>query len=420
MKKSIFYYLSLCLMGSVMLASCSDDEEGGGSGVENEQPAVYSIKLSAPQKRVLSQSNDFAFDVLKSINDENTNNFVSPYSLGQALAMLANGAEGETYDEIARVLKIGDGASLDDINTFYATMNEALTSIKSSAKFAVANSLWTNQKYDSYLLGSYKTDMQTHYGAQVQALDFSDPNSPGAINKWANKQTNGLIPSIITNLNSESHALLLNSLYFRGLWKYFPKKNTHDEMFRNQFDRNENAKMMESDVTYLNGFLSDDELMAEFNYGGEAFQLQIIMPIKQKINDYIAGLNGEKYAQMLTEMQSTQTIVTMPKFKHSYENQLIENMKKMGIKRAFDQGAQLGKLSSYPGLFVTLLQQNALIEVNEEGSTAATVTQIQTDPTAPELPPRFIIDHPFIYIIKERTTGVILFIGKVQTMEGMQ
>lgn len=419
MKKSILYYLLWCLIMSVALVSCSDDNESG-SGVENEQPAVYTIKLTAPQKKVLSQSNDFAFDVLKSINDENTNNFVSPYSLGQALAMLANGAEGETYDEIARVLKIGDGASLADINTFYATMNQALTSIKSSAKFAVANSLWTNQKYDSYLLDSYKTDMLTHYGAQVQALDFSDAGSVETINKWANKQTNGAIPSIVKATDSESHALLFNSLYFKGLWKYFPKKNTHHEMFRNQFDRNENVKMMESDVTAINGFLSDDELMAEFDYGGKAFQLQIIMPIKQKINDYIAELNGEKYVQMLTEMQSTETIVTMPKFKHSYENQLIENMKKMGICRVFNEDAQLGKLSSYRGLSVTKLQQNTLIEVNEEGTTAAAVTMGEIGPTANVLPSRFIIDHPFIYIIRERTTGVILFIGKVQTMEGMQ
>lgn len=419
MKKSILYYLLWCLIMSVALVSCSDDNESG-SGVENEQPAVYTIKLTAPQKKVLSQSNDFAFDVLKSINDENTNNFVSPYSLGQALAMLANGAEGETYDEIARVLKIGDGASLADINTFYATMNQALTSIKSSAKFAVANSLWTNQKYDSYLLDSYKTDMLTHYGAQVQALDFSDAGSVETINKWANKQTNGAIPSIVKATDSESHALLLNSLYFKGLWKYFPKKKTHHEMFRNQFDRNENVKMMESDITAINGFISDDELMAEFDYGGKAFQLQIIMPIKQKINDYIAGLNGEKYVQMLTEMQSTETIVTMPKFKHSYENQLIENMKKMGICRVFNEDAQLGKLSSYRGLSVTKLQQNTLIEVNEEGTTAAAVTMGEIGPTANVLPSRFIIDHPFIYIIRERTTGVILFIGKVQTMEGMQ
>ena len=419
MKKSILYYLLWCLIMSVALVSCSDDNESG-SGMENEQPAVYTIKLTAPQKKVLSQSNDFAFDVLKSINDENTNNFISPYSLGQALAMLANGAEGETYDEIARVLKIGDGASLADINTFYATMNQALTSIKSSAKFAVANSLWTNQKYDSYLLDSYKTDMLTHYGAQVQALDFSDAGSVETINKWANKQTNGAIPSIVKATDSESHALLLNSLYFKGLWKYFPKKNTHHEMFRNQFDRNENVKMMESDITAINGFISDDELMAEFDYGGKAFQLQIIMPIKQKINDYIAELNGEKYVQMLTEMQSTETIVTMPKFKHSYENQLIENMKKMGICRVFNEDAQLGKLSSYRGLSVTKLQQNTLIEVNEEGTTAAAVTMGEIGPTANVLPSRFIIDHPFIYIIRERTTGVILFIGKVQTMEGMQ
>ncbi|MGM9840164.1 MAG: serpin family protein [Sodaliphilus sp.] len=419
MKKSILYYLLWCLIMSVALVSCSDDNESG-SGVENEQPAVYTIKLTAPQKKVLSQSNGFAFDVLKSINDENTNNFISPYSLGQALAMLANGAEGETYDEIARVLKIGDGASLADINTFYATMNQALTSIKSSTKFAVANSLWTNQKYDSYLLDSYKTDMLTHYGAQVQALDFSDAGSVETINKWANKQTNGAIPSIVKATDSESHALLLNSLYFKGLWKYFPKKNTHHEMFRNQFDRNENVKMMESDITAINGFISDDELMAEFDYGGKAFQLQIIMPIKQKINDYIAELNGEKYVQMLTEMQSTETIVTMPKFKHSYENQLIENMKKMGIFRVFNEDAQLGKLSSYRGLSVTKLQQNTLIEVNEEGTTAAAVTMGEIGPTANVLPSRFIIDHPFIYIIRERTTGVILFIGKVQTMEGMQ
>ena len=114
MKKSLYYCLLICLSAMMALPSCSNESDG--PNVKNEEPAQYMIKLSAPQMKVLSQSNDFAFDVLKAVNNENTNAFISPYSLGQALAMIANGAEGETLEEIAAVLKIGDGISINDIN----------------------------------------------------------------------------------------------------------------------------------------------------------------------------------------------------------------------------------------------------------------------------------------------------------------
>ena len=138
MKKSLKSSLFICLSAMTALASCSDNDSNEPN-VKNEEPAQYSITLSAPQQKVLNQSNDFAFDVLKAVNNENGNVFVSPYSLGQALAMLANGAEGETYDEIADVLKIGEGTALNDINSYYATMNKALKSIKCSSKIAIAN-----------------------------------------------------------------------------------------------------------------------------------------------------------------------------------------------------------------------------------------------------------------------------------------
>ncbi len=422
MKKSLYHYLLIGLLAmSAALASCSNNDDDGPN-VKNEEPAQYSIKLSAPQKRVLDQSNDFAFNVLKAVNDENVNVFVSPYSLGQALAMLANGAEGATFEEIAAVLKIGDETSIDDINSYYATMNTALTAdIKCSSKVAVANSLWINKQFENGIKSSYQNDMLKHYGAMVEALDFNDGKTIGAINDWSRKQTGGLINTIINELDGTvERAILLNSLYFKGLWNYFPKKNTYDDIFRNQFDRNEKVKMMKSDKCSLNGFITDDELMAEFDYGGKAFQMQVIMPRKVKINDYIARMDGDKYAQLVSYLMKSESQVAMPKFKCAYSYNLVEPLKKMGIEKVFVSG-QLGKISTKP-LFLTEVMQNTTIEVNEEGSIATATTRLNVgDATNPGiLPKEFIIDHPFIYLIRERQTGAILFIGKVQSMEGMQ
>ena len=125
MKRFPYYYLFFYLSAMMVLSSCNNESDI--PNVKNEEPAQYTIKLSAPQKKVLSQSNDFAFDVLKAVNNGNTNAFISPYSLGQALAMIANGAEGETLEEIAAVLKIGDGISIDDINSYYAVSYTHLT-----------------------------------------------------------------------------------------------------------------------------------------------------------------------------------------------------------------------------------------------------------------------------------------------------
>lgn len=372
---------------------------------------------------MLSQSNDFAFDVLKAVNNENANAFISPYSLGQALAMIANGAEGETLEEIAAVLKIGDGISIDDINSYYATMNKALTDIKCSSQIAFANSLWVNKDFDGTILDSYKKNMQSSYDAMVDVLDFADSKSADIINSWSKKQTNGLIPTIVDNLrNDMPHTILLNSLYFKGLWSYFPKKNTYSDNFRNQFDRNEKVEMMKSDECELTGFVTDEELMVEFNYGGEAFQMQIIMPKKEKINDYIQDLDGEKYAEMLSYMTNSKSMVAMPKFKSKYSYDLENPLKAMGITKAFSDYAEFGKISTKKEFKITKALQNTTIEVNEDGSVASSTTRIDggIDTSTGELPEEFIIDHPFIYLIRERQTGAILFIGKVQSMEGMQ
>ena len=422
MKKFPYYYLFFYLSAMMVLSSCNNESDI--PNVKNEEPAQYTIKLSAPQKKVLSQSNDFAFDVLKAVNNENTNAFISPYSLGQALAMIANGANGTTLEEIAAVLKIGNEISIDDINSYYATMNKALTNIKCSSRLAFANSLWVNKDFDGTILDSYKKNMQSSYDAMVDVLDFADSKSPDIINSWSKKQTNGLIPVIIKNLpiDNTPNAILLNSLYFKGLWNYFPKDNTYSDNFRNQYDRNEKVEMMKSNKCNLTGFVTDEELMVEFNYGGEAFQMQIIMPKKEKINNYIQNLNGTKYAEMLSEMTNSKSIVAMPKFKSNYSYDLKNSLSKMGINTAFSEYADFGKISTKKEFKITKALQNTTIEVNEDGSVASSTTRIDggIDTSTGELPEEFIIDHPFIYLIRERQTGAILFIGKVQSMEGMQ
>lgn len=418
MKKFPQNYLVICGCAMMTLFSCNNSDE---PKLQKEAPAQYSIKLSAPQQKVLSQGNDFAFDVLKAINKEDGNVFVSPYSLGQDLAMLANGAEGETFNELAKVLKIGDGATLEDINTYYETMNGTLTTINCSSKFLVGNSVWLNKNYN--ILDNYKNDMGKFYNATVETLDFNDSKSVDRINSWAKESTKGFIPNIVKELDAMSDAaLLLNSVYFKGLWTYFPVKNTHDDIFRNQFDRNEKVKMMSS-RTILNGCITDDELALELTYNGEAFQMVIIMPKREKINNYVKTLNGEKYAQILSQMTKNDSEVIMPKFKSAYENDFSDALKAMGVSRVMSSGiAQLKKISPDEGIYLSKISQKTTIEVNEDGTIATAVTTGKVEGFTDNSPilTQYVIDHPFIYLIKERTTGAILFIGKVQSMAGMQ
>ncbi|MCQ2290954.1 MAG: serpin family protein [Muribaculaceae bacterium] len=418
MKKTFVYSSLICGCAMMTFTSCNNSDE---PNVENEKPAQYSIQLTAPQQKVLSQSNDFAFDVLKTINNEDGNVFVSPYSLGQVLAMLANGAEGQTYDEIATVLKIGDGTSLDDINSYYSTMNSTLTTINSSAKFMVANSLWLNKNYN--VLESYKTDMKSFFDAKVETLDFSDRKTVDLINNWVKESTNGLIPGIVDEVDPVFDcAWLLNSLYFRGFWKYFPKKNTYDDTFYNKQNNGEKVKMMKSDECYLNGCITKEELALELTYGGEAFQMMVIMPRSERINDYINALNGEKYAQVLSQMTKNESEVIMPKFKNIYNNDFKDALKAMGMSRVLSDNAQLGKMTTARNVRLSKILQNTSIEVNEEGTIAVATTGGKVTGVIDNIRQiiKYVIDRPFIYLIKERTTGAILFIGKVQSMAGMQ
>lgn len=423
MKKLINTIFFICIFAVTVLSSCKNSKNNDEPNVKNEPPAQYSITLSAPQQKVLNQSNDFAFDVLKAINSEDGNVFVSPYSLGQALGMLANGAEGKTYDEIAAVLKIGDGTSLDDINSYYATMNSALTSIKCSSQFAVANSLWVNKDYSVF--DDYKEGMKIHYGAKVENVDFSDSKTFDLINSWGNTQTGGHIPSIV-NVKEElvPVAMLLNCLFFKGLWSYFLKENTRDDYFRNHTYHNESMKLMHSESATLNGWASDEELAVELDYGGKAFQLMVMMPTRMNINDYIKAFDGAKYQDLLSKMKKASSVVEMPKFKCSFDNKLNTTLKKLGIVGVFDEFAQLDKIAkvSYTEkVRVSNVLQKASIEVNEEGSVATVVTRSDVDVnTAPGISGIYVIKRPFIYLIKERTTGAILFVGKVQSMAGMQ
>lgn len=428
MKKTFYNHFIICACAMMALSSCNNSN----SSIDDEpkmpleQPAKYSIQLSPSQQKVLTQGNDFAFDVLKAINDEKDNVFVSPFSLGQTLGILANGAEGQTFDEIAAVLKIGDGMSLDDINSYYSTMNSALTSINSSAKFMVANSLWLNKKY--VILDSYKTDMRNVFGAKVETLDFSDSKTVDVINGWVKESTNGYIPSILEKVDPELDcAWLLNSAFFKGNWTYFPKKNTYSDNFRNLLGNDENVKMMKTDETGVNGMVSDKEQALELTYSGAAFQMMIIMPRQEEINSYIKAFNGEKYAQILSQMSDRQSEVILPKFSSACQNDFIKALKVMGLNRVLTPFvAELGKITPTDGAYLSQMLQNTAIDVQEVGTVATATTAgsvgIYTSPGTPDAAQiiQYKIDRPFIYLIKERTTGAILFVGKVQSMAGMQ
>jgi serpin B len=259
--------------------------------------------------------------------------------------------------------------------------------------------------------------MDNDFGAQTEGLDFALPSSLTTINKWASDNTNGKIPKVLDEISPDAVMFLMNALYFKGDWSYqFDKGLTSDRPFFTTGGNSVNVHTMNgkpgSKVT-----AGENYKAIELPYGRTNFTMVVIVP-----DETLATFNTSFTAEMWNTITSTfdeqkvygEKIVYMPKFKFSYEKILNDQLQSMGMIDAFD--ASLANLSgiSDASIFVSFVKQNTFVEVDEKGTEAAAVTTIGVEVTSgPPQSEQFIIDKPFIFAIRERTTNALLFIGQI-------
>ena len=399
-----------------ILAACQNDENPS----KPEPKPRKDISLTRVEQSLLDANTDFAFRFFSQVcntEDEKPNVFVSPLSASLCLSMITNGASGNTLTEMQDVLGFpASSFSLDDLNNYNQKLTTALLDLDNTTQLGIANSIWVKQGFKVY--DSFVNVNKQMYDAQVQELDFTSPTAKDVINRWCAEQTNDCIKEVIKVIPANARMYLLNALYFKGIWaSQFEKSATRQENFTNSDGTQQKVNMM-NQTEMFNYTKNSTFSIAELPYGNEAFSMVILLPSGGKtLDESLSELTSENWKEWNSNMAGKQLQVKLPRFRVEYDKTLIDDMIAMGMKDAFDGNkADFSKMSAAE-LYVGILQQFTYINVDEEGTEAAAVTvggMLDSAGLPVTIP--FYVDSPFAFMIKEKSTGAILFMGKVMKL----
>ena len=337
-----------------------------------------------------------------------SNTITSPLSLYACLAMLAEGSSGQTFKELADVLGYANEAEVFD-----AAMFGALQSLHAGygkgAIVKISNMLYANK--NSLLKPGYVKTITTKHNAVAENVDFGDSSTKTKINTAISQATNGLIKDCIDQLSSDTECVLVNTIYFKGTWKYqFQKSNTRPDVFTltdgstTQVDfMNEKLKATLFSTT-VSSYLS-------LAYEGEKVKFVVELPKSKRLEQLDAGA----VIKVATDQYSENVKVSLPKFKFEFKAQLLPILQQLGINGACT-GTSLEKMTDSK-LALTQVIHQAFIQVDEEGTEAAAATVIKMRLLGYVEKPRAVIDRPFHYHIVDKQNGIIMFSGKIECPE---
>jgi serpin B len=328
--------------------------------------------------------------------------------------MAWNGANGTTKTEMETAMKMR-GMSVSDINGYYQIMQSTLPGIDPTTKLSIANSLWYktgfNVKPDFLKVNS------DYFNAYIKELDFSQAWAVDTINNWCSKKTNKLIPTIINQIPSNAVMYLMNAVYFKGIWsKQFDKTKTSELTFTNETGNQVNVNMMNMKDTFAYA-QTDIAQYLEMPYGNKAFSMTVILPADNiTTNDVLNTLTADNWSVALNSLTEQQVTVYLPRFKVTNSFNLNQELQDMGMKLAFTDAADFSNIAAVP-LKISYVIHNTYCTVDEEGTEAAAVTSIGIVTSAERQPIIFNVNKPFVFVIREKSTGVILFIGKMGSVD---
>ena len=369
------------------------------------------IQLTNEEEALVRSSVDFSFRLFKETRGD-INQVISPLSVTYALGMLNNGAAGVTRQEICQTLGFGDTGA-DGINAFCRKMLTELPALDEQTKVMLSNAIFLNQP--RYFLPEFLEIAHTYYGAETQTRDFGDGETMDVINQWGSDHTMGMIQKVLdeSTFNPDAASYLLNAVYFKGVWTLkFDKKETKDELFNGK----ETVPMMHMRkcLPYAE---NDDYQALMLPYGNESYHMTVLLPREDKsINDVLAKLDADTWLWYLQPVcAEIEVDVKLPRMDITTNVNLVETMSALGMPSAFDPFE--ANIPNYCNISqcISKMFQTAKIKMDEEGTEAAAITIIETTDAFPGGEPKlyeFHADRPFIYIISERSTGAILFIGQ--------
>ena len=385
--------------------ACSDPSGPGETITSLPRP------LTVAEQKLIGGSNAFAFDLLRQVNtaQRGSNVFISPLSASMALGMTANGAAGSTYDAMRSTLRLGD-ASRQEINEGYKSLIALLRGLDKSTDFRIANSIWYEQTFP--FNEPFLAESRSFFDAEVKGLDFRSPSALSTINSWVNESTNSKIPAILDEIDDAEVMFLINAIYFKGVWqKQFDKSKTAQAPFFALDGSTASVPLMHQSVP-LRVARTATYTAVDLLYGNSAYAMTVVLPNQNvSVNTLAESLTGESWKALEESFSEHQSELYFPRFKLEWKRVLNEDLRALGMGVAFDAADFTPMSPRGRELVITKVIQKTFVDVNEEGTEAAAATSVGIGLTS--APSAIRVDRPFLFVIRERFSGTIMFMGKI-------
>lgn len=409
----------LLRLALALLGACS------GPTDESKPPPLLTElprSLSAPETALITAGNQFGFALFREarLAAPDANLFLSPLSASLALGMTLNGAAGTTLDSMRLALRVG-ALSQGDVNAGFMSLMALLRGLDESSEFEIANSIWADAGFP--FLPAFLDAGRSSFDAEVRTLDLQAPATLGTINGWVNQKTKGKIPTILDNIQSDEVMFLINAIYFKGQWRLaFDPKETHPAPFYAADGTTQSvATMVLGPQTHRYAARPDCEIV-ELLYGNGSFAMTIVLPGQgHTLGELASGLDAARWDEWTASLHDVKIGLTLPKFRLEYKRELKDDLSALGMRVAFDpfraDFGRMADLSQTGGrLFITRVTQKTFVDVNEEGTEAAAATSVGIGVTS--APVTLAVDRPFVFVIRERLSGTIFFVGQVNRIGG--
>jgi len=427
--------MAVILSGGLLSCTTSSEEEID-LGEANHVVSMLSeepIQLTQEQLAFACSNNRFTLNFLKTVNnaDQSGKSFIySPLSVTYVLGMVNDAAAGQTEKELEQTLGFQEGG-IQAVNDYCKKLIEGLPKVDNKVTLNIANALFVN-KNRATLKSQYQQDMLDYYDAKAENLDFSSNSALNTINGWASDHTNNMIPKILDEIDSSVVTYLLNAIYFKADWaSKFDQKNTREEAFTT--DKGPTKLPLMHQKVLINYLKNDTYSAIEMPYGNGSWQMTVMLPEDGKTTDDIINYMIQYGAFESYDVCETmgdgyrpyEIDLKIPRFETSSDTNdlsigLIGLLQQMGIHLAFDsEFAEIPNMCDTGDVYISMMRQKAKIKVSEEGSEAAAVTiagatyectSVSNPPVYPKAV--FHANKSFVYVISERSSGVILFVGK--------
>ncbi|MBN1878652.1 serpin family protein [bacterium] len=398
--------IDVIILTVVCVVLCASYPGTGTAAASLNQP------LSATASNRSKELTMFAWDIYHKLSMKDGNVFISPISISTALTLTWAGAGSTTSDEMSKMLHFSG-----DNNSIHSGVQELNLSLHSIPEITIANALFPDKRFP--LRNDYLELVSEKYMASLTPLDYVEDTelSRVHINRWVETQTKEKIRNLITrgNLDASTVMVLVNALYFKGTWtaKFDPAATTDGQFYtaENQYQ----AVPMMHQKNSFKYYESDELQLLEMPYSGDRLAMIFLLPRKiDYLNSLEKALCDESLVVWLDQMSSQTVSLWIPKFKMEWgTTDISPELKALGMRSAFTAEADFSGMSRMKGINVSMILHKTYIEIDEEGTEAAGATAVVMRKTSMPRQIEFKLDHPFIFLIRDKLSGSILFIGRI-------